>query len=93
MRRGMERVVAWVRRVRGRRFITVAGSGVVGMRCRMGMALGWDMWGMAARGMDGWMRTIPDTALEMTQATIPATTRGMAIMGHTMLGRIRMGRV
>jgi len=88
MRRGMGMVAGWVWRMRGRRFITVVGIGGADMWRRMDMALGSDMWGMG-----GWMRTILAMAPEMIRATILDTTRGMATMGLTMLGRIRTGPV
>ncbi len=68
MPRGMELVVGPVWQMRGRRFITAVGIGGAGMGCRMGMAWGWEVWGMATRGMGGWMR--------MIRGMIRATIRG-----------------
>jgi hypothetical protein len=79
--------------MRGRCFITVVGIGGVGMWCRTGMELGWGMWGMAGRVMDGWMRMIPDTGPDTGLEMIRATSLDMETMGLTRLGRIRMGRV
>ena len=86
MPRGMELVAGRVWRMRGRRFITAAGIGGAGMRCRMGMELGWGM-----GGMDGWMRMIQATTQGMTPDTIRGTARTTETTGRTMLGLIRMG--
>ncbi len=102
MRRGMasragRSVAVQLWRMRGRRFITAAGSGGMCMECGMGMELGSEVWGMAGRVMDGWVRMIRDmtrgTTLGMTLETLRDTGRGMETAGRTMLGRIRMGRV
>ena len=83
--------------MRGRRFITVVGNGGTCMGCRMGMALGWEVWGMAGRVMGGWTRMIRDMTREMTPVTtlgtLRGTTRGTEITAHTMSGRTRVGRV